>query len=113
MPEALSRAPFHPDHIIPVKHRGRTEKQNLAWACFHCNLAKASNLAGVDPRSAKKVFLYDPRSHKWQRHFRWDGPILVGRTPIGRATIQVLNINDPDYVEARLALIEEGVFPPA
>jgi hypothetical protein len=33
-------------------------------------------------------------------------------TPIGRATVQVLNMNHPDAVAVRVALIEEGVFPP-
>ena len=50
---------------------------------------------------------------KWSRHFRWDGPILVGRTAVGRTTIEVLKINDEAYVQTRAALITEGVFPPA
>jgi len=48
---------------------------------------------------------------KWSRHFRWDGPILIGRTSVGRSTIEVLRINDEDYVQTRAALIDEGVFP--
>ena len=50
---------------------------------------------------------------KWARHFRWDGPKLVGRTAPGRATLAVLDINNDDYVSTRHALIAEGVFPPA
>ena len=46
------------------------------------------------------------------RHFRWDGPTLIGRTPIGRATVAVLNVNDPEAVAIRAALIEAGLFPP-
>jgi hypothetical protein len=36
---------------------------------------------------------------------------LQGKTAVGRATIAVLSINDPDAVAAREALMEEGVFP--
>ncbi len=35
----------------------------------------------------------------------------MGRTPIGRATVAVLEVNHPDAVAVRQALIEEGVFP--
>jgi hypothetical protein len=36
---------------------------------------------------------------------------LVGRTQIGRATIAVLDINDPQRVELRQALMYEGEWP--
>jgi hypothetical protein len=45
------------------------------------------------------------------RHFRWQGAYLVGRTPLGRATVAVLNINDSYRVELREGLINEGLFP--
>jgi hypothetical protein len=37
--------------------------------------------------------------------------ILVGFTPYGRATVAVLNINEPEAVATRAALIEAGLFP--
>jgi hypothetical protein len=58
------------------------------------------------------VRLFNPRKDIWQEHFSWDGPVLQAHTPIGRSTIQVLRLNDPEYVEVRLSLIEEGMFPP-
>jgi hypothetical protein len=57
--------------------------------------------------------LFNPRRHKWNRHFRWKGPLLLGRTPIGRVTIQVLAINEALRVALREELIAEGLFPPA
>jgi hypothetical protein len=36
----------------------------------------------------------------------------MGKTPIGRATIDVLNINDPICVEQRELLIDAALFPP-
>jgi hypothetical protein len=112
MPQEFYRAPFQPDHIIAESHGGETVADNLCWACYHCNLHKGPNLAGLDPRTGRKEFLFNPRRHKWQRHFRWDGPVLVGRTAIGRVTIAVMQINDEEYVQTRAALIDEGVFPP-
>jgi hypothetical protein len=56
--------------------------------------------------------LYHPRRDRWRQHFAWAGPMLTGLTPVGRTTIEVLAMNDPDMVAAREALIEEGVFPP-
>jgi hypothetical protein len=56
--------------------------------------------------------LFTSRRDKWERHFRWDGPYLLGKTAVGRTTITVLAMNDPDAVAVRESLIEEGVFPP-
>jgi hypothetical protein len=55
--------------------------------------------------------LFNPRRHKWQRHFRWDGPYLRGRSPIGRVTVAVLNMNGSFLVRLREQLMEEGLFP--
>ena len=112
LPERFSSTPFQFDHIIAEQHGGRTIPGNLALACFADNHHKGPNLAGIDPKTGKRVWLYNPRRHTWHRHFRWNGPILEGRTPIGRATIVVLGINSPHRVAQRAALIAEGVFPP-
>ena len=104
--------PFEIDHIIAEKHRGQTRAGNLCLACFACNRHKGPNVAGVDPKTREIVPLFNPRRHQWQRHFEWDGPILVGRTSIGRATIGVLKINAPHRIELRQELIEEAKFPP-
>lgn len=45
---------------------------------------------------------------------RWNGAVLIGQTPKGRATVQALRINRPDRVETRAWLMAEGVrFVPA
>ena len=100
--------PFEVDHIIAKKHRGPTESNNLALSCFACNSSKGSNIAGRDIRTGKLAPLFHPRRHKWTRHFRWAGPTLIGKTPIGRVTIEVLNINDSLRVELRRELAAEG-----
>jgi HNH endonuclease len=103
---------FEIDHIISEKHHGATVANNLALSCFRCNSFKGSDISGRDPQTLKLTPLFNPRRHKWTRHFRWDGPFLSGSTPIGRTTIDVLKINDSFRVALRKVLIDEGVFPP-
>jgi hypothetical protein len=90
----------------------RTVLGNLALSCLHCNSYKGPNIAGFDPLSRKLTRLFNPRRHKWDKHFRWDGPCLVGRTAIGRVTVKVLAMNELEAVAVREALIAEGRFPP-
>jgi hypothetical protein len=104
--------PFEIDHIISRKHRGPGVASNVALSCFRCNAFKGSDISGRDRLTRKLTPLFNPRRHKWLRHFRWEGAYLVGRTPIGRVTVEVLNINDPFRVELREELMEEGLFPP-
>ena len=102
---------FEIDHIIARKHDGPTALSNLALCCFHDNSHKGSNIAGRDPKTRTLTPLFNPRRQQWSRHFRWQGP-YVGRTPVGRVTVALLNINDPFRVEVREGLIAEGLFPP-
>jgi hypothetical protein len=112
VPQTYDRLAFEVDHIIARKHRGPTRAGNLCLACFACNNHKGPNVAGVDPKTHKIVKLFNPRRHRWKAHFRWDGPLLVGITPIGRATVTVLEMNLDHRVAFRQQLIDEGVFPP-
>jgi HNH endonuclease len=112
MPQELDPLPFQIDHIIARKHRGRTRMENLALTCFACNNYKGPNIAGIDPDTRAVTPLFHPRRDDWQEHFAWHVPELVGRTPIGRATVAVLAINLPRRIALRRALIEEGVSPP-
>ncbi len=113
LPFSLHPGTFEFEHVIAKQHGGLTNLANLAYACLHCNRHKGPNLAGIDrvTSATKLVRLFNPRRHKWARHFRWDGPYLVGRTAIGRVTVEVLSINDSMRVALREELIAEGVFP--
>lgn len=72
--------PFEIDHIIAKKHGGKSIANNLALTCFYCNSYKGPNISGIDPSTGKMVRLFHPRRHKWAAHFRWNGPVLIGRT---------------------------------
>ena len=100
-PSELAEAPFQIDHIVARKHGGASTPDNLALTCFYCNSYKGSDIAGIDPDSGRMTRLFHPRKDKWDDHFTWAGPHLGGRTAIGRATIHVLWINHPMFVEIR------------
>ena len=91
------------EHIVPRKHGGDDEEPNLRIACIDCNLAKSSNLTGIDPTTEAIAQLFNPRTQSWDDHFAWQGALLVGKTPTGRATIRVLDINDEERQRVRLA----------
>jgi 5-methylcytosine-specific restriction endonuclease McrA len=101
---------FHIEHVVPKKHDGPDQADNLALACFWCNLHKGPNLTGIDPRSGRIVTLFHPRRQRWSRHFRWTSPVLVGRTATGRATVRVFAINLPHRIRIRQRLMQAGLF---
>jgi 5-methylcytosine-specific restriction endonuclease McrA len=92
LPEQFSSIAFEIDHVIAEQHGGETVSKNLALACFADNHHKGPNLAGIDDKTGRRAWLFNP--------------------PVGRATIAVLQINSVHRVAQRAALIAEGVFPP-
>ena len=110
MPQRYEEARHEIDHIIAEKHHGTTTLENLALACFHCNNHKGPNIAGVDPESHLVTRLFHPRTDRWLDHFEWNHATLEGKTAIGRATVNVLEINLEHRVIHRKALVDEGVF---
>lgn len=112
MPQSAHRVRFSVDHIIARQHKGPTGLENLALCCLHCNSHKGPNLSGIDPETGQLSPLFNPRQQLWQDHFGWRGAEIVGRTSVGRSTIAVLAMNDPDYLAIRASLLAEGIFPP-
>jgi len=102
LPQSSSRfVRFHIEHIISRQHNGPSEEGNLALACGYCNHHKGPNIAGLDPETGQLVPLFNPRRDRWSEHFQWNDLALVGLTPIGRATVELLAINDWQRVELR------------
>ena len=112
LPQAFSPLPHAIDHIIARQHHGPTQAENLALACFFCNSYKGPNISGLNPKTGRRVRLFNPRKDRWAVHFQWRGPILGGRTHTGSVTIALLEINRFEAVEFRQYLIREGSFPP-
>jgi hypothetical protein len=96
--------PFQVDHIIAEVHHGASNLDNLAWTCFDCNVFKGPNIAGIDPDTHQITRLFHPRHDNWNNHFQWSGARLLGKSPQGRATIDVLRINLPERVAHRQLL---------
>ena len=91
------------EHIIPIKHGGGDELENLALACAECNLKKSSDLAGFDPETKTLMPLFHPRRDPWDDHFTWIGLRIVGLTSVGRTTVRVLDLNAPARLRVRRA----------
>jgi hypothetical protein len=89
------------DHIIPRKHHGTDHPDNLALSCIDCNLHKGSDVAGYDPLTGALKELFHPRRHIWSDHFEWAGVLIIGRSDVGRTTVQVLQLNGEDRLQLR------------
>lgn len=102
------------DHIMPLSLGGQTELDNLCLACRPCNANKKDAICAVDPQTNTMQPLFNPRTQNWHDHFRWDetSTSIIGLTPIARATIEKLQMNDIDMIEARIICIETGLHPP-
>lgn len=105
---------FTVDHIIPVTRGGADTQENLAFACFHCNRRKGRRVTALDPYSGEEVSLFHPRQHLWGEHFIWsiDRLYLMGLTPVGRATVEALELNRERAIRIRAADLTVGRHPP-
>jgi len=104
--------PFHIDHIIPVKHDGTDDVENLCLACYTCNAYKSHDLTGFDPETGEITRLYHPRTQVWAEHFVLQGDMrIMGITPEGRTTVAVLQMNLKGRVESRQALAKINEYP--
>lgn len=112
MADTETLAPHEPDHVIATQHGGETALANLAYACFQCNRFKGSNIASLDPPTGALTPLFNPRVERWAQHFRLNGAIIEPLTDIGRATVFLLRLNDPERVTIRANLLSRGRYAP-
>jgi len=66
---------------------------NLALACPSCNLHKSDHIESQDPETGQRAPLFHPRQDDWDEHFRFDRLRIMGITPVGRATAELLDFN--------------------
>lgn len=107
-------SPFDVEHIMPESKGGLSDSENLALACHGCNLFKSNKTEFFDAVLGQTVRLFNPRIDVWNRHFVWtsDFAEIVGLTAVGRATIEVLNLNRNGLVNQRRLLYKYGKHPP-
>lgn len=114
-PQQLVMARLEIEHIIPLSKGGTDDESNLWLACPICNGHKSNKVTAIDPESGLEMPLFNPRERNWFDHFRWDkdGIHLSGITPVGRATIDALLLNeDPDALIVRSFWVSAGWHPP-
>lgn len=113
--EHYATARFSTEHIIAIAAGGGDDEDNLALACQGCNGAKHDNISALDPTTEQSVPLYHPRHDDWYAHFRWnaDYTLLIGVTPIGRATVAALDLNREGVINLRQVMTLAGKHPPA
>jgi len=113
--ELFATEAFSVEHITPLQAGGLTALDNLALACQGCNGHKYAKTTGYDLVTQQEAPLYHPRQHRWLDHFVWneDFTMLVGITPIGRATIEQLHLNRPGVMNLRRLLRSVEKHPPA
>jgi hypothetical protein len=103
-----SELAHHVEHIVAKQHGGSDDPNNLALACHRCNLHKGPNLTGIDSQTGQVAPLFHPRLDRWSAHFVFNGPRIEGTSVTGRATVQVLAMNDARRVEVRQEILKSG-----
>jgi hypothetical protein len=93
--------PHEVDHVIAEKHGGATNLDNLAFACWQCNRHKGSDLTSFDPQTGQLSPLFNPRTQVWIEHFTCESKRMIGLTPEGRTTIQLLQLNSEERLIER------------
>jgi hypothetical protein len=111
LPQEYSDLTHHIEHIVAKQHGGTDEVENLALACHRCNLRKGPNLTGIDPTTTTVEPLFHPRRDEWTSHFRLRGVLIEGITPVGRASVHVLAVNDARRLELRTEFSKHGGSP--
>lgn len=101
------------DHVIAEKHGGATQFENLAVSCMTCNLRKASDISSIDRATGELVPLFNPRTQLWDEHFEISELHIVGRTTVGRTTVEFLLLNSNQRIAERRELVRAGRFPPS
>lgn len=112
--ERVTGEEFTIDHVIPRIKGGSDEFDNLALCCYVCNPLKGAKTEARDPQTGRVVSLFNPRRQRWRTHFRWsdDGLRITGKTPVGRATVEALQLNRSSLLIARETWVQWGVHPP-
>lgn len=104
--QAHSELTHHLEHIVAKQHGGTDDTENLALACHRCNLRKGPNLTGIDLLTGDVIKLFHPRRDQWSEHFQWrENTRIEGVTATGRATVQLLALNDARRLELRAELL--------
>lgn len=104
LPEMAAMIKFQIEHIISLKHGGSSTSENLAFACPICNSEKGTDIGTILGDEAVFVRFFNPRRHDWHDHFEIENGLILSKTPIGAATVKILNFNRLERVIERIEL---------
>ncbi|NJL46071.1 MAG: HNH endonuclease [Leptolyngbyaceae cyanobacterium SM2_3_12] len=112
--QKLTGMPLVIDHILPLALGGNSSLNNLAASCYRCNQFKGAKISSLDPLTNQSVHLFHPRHQSWPEHFVWanEGLKIIGMTSTGRATVEILKLNNAYVVESRRIWVSENWHPP-
>jgi HNH endonuclease len=112
--QAYSMDTLSIEHTFPRSKGCTNDFNNLALSCQGCNTCKHTYIDAIDPETNQTVPLYNPRKNKWEEHFSWseDYTLILGITPTGRATIDLLQLNRLGNQNLRQVLYLTGYHPP-
>lgn len=111
LPNSIGHYKHQIDHILPRQHDGQTVLENLALACWRCNLHKGTNVAAYDLETGNLTPLFNPRTQIWTEHFRLtENGQIETLTAEARVTARLLKFNVQERIEERLLLIDAGLF---
>src|SRR5580658_6647490 len=99
--ERFTLAQHKIDHVIAVKHGGRTDAENLALCCTVCNRFKGIDISSIDPETLQLTPLFHPRLDRWDDHYDFRNGEILGLTERGRATVRLLRMNRPTRIKER------------
>jgi hypothetical protein len=112
--EKFSSQSFSMEHIVPKAIGGNDELYNLALACQGCNNFKFTKVTVFDKETNSEIALFNPRQDKWIEHFMWNDnfTVIIGLTPVGKVTVEALQMNRVNLINQRIVYRAYGVHPP-
>ena len=109
--ELYSFFSFQMEHIVSLKHGGKTVAENLALACQICNNNKGSDIATFLNNISEPIRFFNPRTDVWKEHFEADASgLILPKTNIGEGTIKILNLNHFESIIERKEMILRNIF---
>ena len=87
----------------------------FGWLVACVTATREFKLRHVYPKTAKTTRLFNPRQQQWSKHFQWSskGTQIEGKTAIGRATVNALQLNNFIAVTVREQWVQAGWHPPS
>ena len=112
LPQTAAIARHHIEHIVPLKHGGRTIEENLALACPFCNEQKGTDVGSFDVETDGALTrFFNPRKDVWTEHFQpAENGEIEPLTAEARVTVKILQINNAERIEERRELTAAGLY---